>query len=487
MKGSIILYTLFALLLLSGLSGVLASETEEGVFMEVRYLPRISDLPNPFLFQDGSEVKTLADWEKRQEEIAGLYQYYMYGAYPDSSGEKITTEYVDSYELTTFWGDVISLSETATFKLLKINVSKAEKRASFISFITFPGQENEKGEMVIAPPQHEGGYPVLIVIGFLGPDQKEYLNKHGYAVIEFNNNDVAADNSSRTGAFYELYPYGKDWQEQTGVLMAWAWGVSKIIDVIEADAVGSNELQISPVNTIVTGVSRNGKAAAVAGAFDKRIRVTVPASSGLGGITSFRYESKGRKYNYSMLRKEEFIDFQGEGEGTSSWQNYQVHPYHIVGNNETLGVLQSSAEAHWFNDKFKEFTSPLQLPFDQHLLVALAAEPGRYYLITGEIVGGDWVNTPGMYVTYLAAQRIYDVLGISDNIGIHLHAVGHALTLENTKYLVEFCEKHLYGKTHGVKDLRDLKASIYENEENYDPYFDTIKNMPVPELKYYND
>jgi hypothetical protein len=59
-----------------------------------------------------------------------------------------------------------------------------------------------------------------------------------------------------------------------------------------------------------------------------------------------------------------------------------------------------------------------------------------------------------MNVTYLAVQNIYDSLGISDNIGIHLHATGHALTLEDTKYLVEFCNKNLYGVVDGKMNYK---------------------------------
>ena len=43
----------------------------------------------------------------------------------------------------------------------------------------------------------------------------------------------------------DLYPYGERPEEQAGTLMAWAWGVSKIIDLIEMDVAGPNELRNS--------------------------------------------------------------------------------------------------------------------------------------------------------------------------------------------------------------------------------------------------
>ena len=81
--------------------------------------------------------------------------------------------------------------------------------------------------------------------------------------------------------------------------MAWAWGASKVIDALE-NGVGA-QLNINPEHSIAAGVSRWGKAAAVAGAFDQRIKVTVPACSGAGGMAAFRYVSEGKTYDYSAI------------------------------------------------------------------------------------------------------------------------------------------------------------------------------------------
>lgn len=450
-------------------------------------LPIVTEQPDAFTLFDGSKVMTISDWERRKQEIARLYEYYMYGVYPDTSGEQVSAEYLASCELQTWWGQKIAITAGPNLRLAQIGVTKDSKIARFVAVVTLPAEmtaDPDTGNQVIRvrQPEHGRGYPVLIVIGFLAQAEKQYLNDHGYAVIEFDNSAVAADNSSRTGAFYSLYPYGKTWSEQTGVLMAWAWGVSKIIDAIEHDAAGANELNISPVDTIVTGVSRNGKAAAVAGAFDPRIRVTVPASSGAGGMANLRYRSTGRRYDYSVLEQHEFVEVLGEEHGMSLWQSFQDHPVRTVGSNESLSNLQSESEAHWFNDNFREFTSPQQLPFDQQFLVALTAARDRYYLITGEIHGGDWINPAGMYVTYLAAKNILERLGLGDNIGIHLHATGHALTLEDVRYLVEFCDKHFYGAIGGNRDLTQLQTSMFELPVNRDPYFDSVKNASGPGL-----
>ncbi len=450
-------------------------------FIKASALPKVTELPDVFTFLNGSPVTSLEEWELRKEEILEMYQYYMYGVAPDPAGEDLSVELLDSYMLRFEWnGQVYEFPVTAqpNQKFIKMNITKGDASANFIATATFPSTTIDN-VTTITPPVHPDGYPVLIVIGSLGANEKNYLNQNGYAVIEFDTGSVASDNYNRTGAFYNLYPYGRTWETQTGVLMAWAWGVSKIIDALEIEALGANTLQISPVNTIVTGVSRNGKAAAVAGAFDSRIRVTAPGSSGAGGMAMFRYNSAGHVHDYSSLDRQEFIEFDGND---NSWNNFQANPMHTVGTNESLSNIQSGSEGHWFNDTFQGFSSPEQLPFDQYYLAALASGPDRYFYITAEVNGSDWINSQGMYASYLAAQKVYDSLGIGDNIGIHLHSTGHAFTLEDTRYLVELCNKTFYGVVDGVKDLNDLKTSLYELPANYDPYFDVLKNLPFPDL-----
>lgn len=388
-------------------------------FVGVDQLVANEALTDPFTFFNGDTVQSAADWNKRAVEIASLYQYYMYGVMPDKSGEKV------SYNL--------SGSE------MTITVENGDKKTSFPVTISIPDKNK------IAMP--EGGYPVLIAFGWL--TQTTYANDHGYAVITLNTELIAADNYSRAGAFYDLYPYGDIWTEQTGALMAWSWGVSKILDSLEAGA--GSELNINPENSIMTGVSRWGKAAAVAGAFDTRIKVTAPSCSGSGGMASFRYKSEGKTYDYSTI-------------GVAA-------PYAMTAN-EPLSSLQSSSERHWFNDNFLNFKDVNVLPFDQHLLAALCADSDRYLFITGSYLYEDWTNPPGMWVTYLAAKDVFDYLGVNDNIAIHLHKEGHMVTDEDMIHLLDFCDNHFYGKEVN-SDSSDLNTSLFLEEANYDPFFDT--------------
>lgn len=385
--------------------------------VRVEALPENNTLPDPFTFFNGNKVQSKSDWYVRAEEIRKLYQYYMYGVMPDPSHEKV------SYSIE---GNVMTIS-----------ISKGDKQVSFP--VSFHVPDPKKVPM----PEH--GYPVIIAFGWF--TQTQYANDRGYAVMTINSYHIAADNLTRTGVFYELYPYGQTWQEQTGALMAWAWSMSKVIDALENGA--KNELHVNPEYSIVTGVSRWGKAAAVAGAFDQRIKVTVPACSGAGGMAAFRYVSEGKTYDYSAL-------------GIES-------PY-TMSANEPLGSLQSTAERHWFNDNFLKFKSVNYLPFDQHLLAALCADPARYLFITGSYLYEDWTNPPAMWLTYLAAKRVFDFLDIDNHIAIRLHKEGHMVTDEDLVYLLDYCDHHFYGK-EVQSNLHDLKRSLYLEPANFDPAF----------------
>src|SRR5205807_9302 len=101
------------------------------------------------------------------------------------------------------------------------------------------------------------------------------------AVAEFSFNQVAADSKTnpRGGGIYQLYGDKID----CGALMAWAWGVSRVIDALETVA------EVDTTKVVITGHSRYGKAVLVAGAFDERIAVTVPSHSGSAGVAPFRF------------------------------------------------------------------------------------------------------------------------------------------------------------------------------------------------------
>jgi hypothetical protein len=249
---------------------------------DVQYGPE--DIPAVLKMIDGTDVTTAEQWPDRRAEISKIMQDNSYGQW--RSGETVTYE----------------LSENSFGKILTVKVSLDGKNVEFNASVELPAG---------TPPT--GGWPVILAFGYLDADDwmsnskgnpHQYAADKGYAIINLptsgdldmttfqptDKNVVASDDNSHKGAFYTLYPYGSTAESQTGVLMAWAWGASKTLDALEAGA--SAELNINANNTIITGTSRNGKAAAVAGAFEKRFKITVPASSGAGGAAIYRLQEQ---------------------------------------------------------------------------------------------------------------------------------------------------------------------------------------------------
>ncbi len=387
-------------------------------YVTAKKLTPNASLPDPYLFLDGTYVETTADWEKRAEELNSMYQYYMYGVWRDGTGETL------SYDLN---GDK-----------LKITVEREGRTASFTVTVSVP--DAAKCEMP------EGGWPVIV--GMHGGIQEDLAVQKGYATVILNTYEIASDDNKHVGAFYDLYPYGESWKEQTGVLMAWSWGASKVLDALEAGL--DDELNINGENSIITGVSRWGKAASVCGAFESRFKMVAPSCSGAGGLAVYRYTSTGKNYNFSS-----------EG-GPASY---------TYGANEPLSSLQSSGEQGWFNDMFLNFPDVTYLPVDQYMLASLCADKDRYLFIIGSCVNEDWVNAPSMHLSYKATRSIYDFLGLKDNIAINIHREGHAVIAEDMNYMIDYFNYHVYGKELTL-NLTDLTTSVFEEDKNYDPIFD---------------
>ncbi len=405
---------------LAELKAAVAQLNDGSGYASAKNLEAVEALPDPYLFLDGTYVESAEDWDARAEELSGMYQYYMYGVWRDGTGEKLT------YDLK---GNAVT-----------ITVEREGRSAAFTVTVTVP--DEEKCEMP------EDGWPVIV--GMHGGIQESVALENGFATVILNTYEIASDDNKHTGAFYQLYPYGESWKEQTGVLLAWSWGASKVLDAFE-EGLGA-ELNINSENSIITGVSRWGKAAAVCGAFESRFKLVAPSCSGAGGLAVYRYTSEGNTYDFTS-------------KGASNAYTY--------GANEPLGSLQATGEQGWFNDMFLNFSDVTYLPVEQYMLASMCADEDRYLFIIGSCIYEDWVNAPSMYLCYKAAASIFDFLGLEDHIAVNIHREGHAVIEEDMRYIIDYFNYHVYGKEPTL-DLENLKTSVFEEAANYDPLFDAF-------------
>jgi hypothetical protein len=168
--------------------------------------------------------------------------------------------------------------------------------------------------------------------------------------------------------------------DEWGALRAWAWGASRAYDLLAQDRA------VDPSKIAIAGLSRYGKAALVAMAFDRRFANGLIGSSGAGGA--------------KLLRR----DF-----------------------GERLENLASSGEYHWFAPNFLRYAGPRtvrDLPVDAHSLIALVA-PRPIFIGAGTLEEGDgWVDPKGSYEAAKAASPVYRLLGVPGLVGPPEFSVG---------------------------------------------------------------
>ena len=299
-------------------------------------LPTVAKLPDPFTKVAGGRIATKAEWRCRRAEIKKQMETYAYGTKPPKPA---------------------MVSGTVTSSMITVNVSDTGKSATFSASVSVPSGT--------------GPFPVVFILGGFGADSAT-IRAEGVATVNY---DVAAlgregtPRSNKQGAFYTLYGN----TSSTGLLMAWAWGVSRMIDVIEQS--GGNILRADAVG--VTGCSRWGKGAFTIGVFDQRIALTMPIESGTAGVPIWRGVP---------------------GEGAQS-------------------LSSAYGEQPWFGDAFTSFTAaPTKAPIDTHELVAMVAPRGLLIMDNPHIAN---LGPRSAHVAALAGAEVYKALGVGDAISYH--------------------------------------------------------------------
>ncbi|MFP8883941.1 glucuronyl esterase domain-containing protein [Streptomyces mangrovi] len=293
-----------------------------------------STLPDPFTRMDGTRITSKADWRCRRAEIRELAERTVYGQKPAKPD---------------------SVTGTVSASRITVNVSHQGRSSSFSADVELPSGT--------------GPFPAVVVYGGFGADTAT-IKASGAAVISYDPFDVGREGTTRDnkqGAFYSVYGSSSS----TGLLAAWAWGVSRIIDVIESS--GGSVLTADA--TGVTGCSRYGKGAFVAGAFDQRIALTMPIESGSGGVGAFRS---------------------------------------IAGESGAQPLSSAYSEQPWLGDAFGSYTgNPNSLPVDTHQIVGMVAPRGLLIMDNPHI---DWLGARSGAVAALGGAEIYKALGARDSI-----------------------------------------------------------------------
>jgi (4-O-methyl)-D-glucuronate---lignin esterase len=367
------------------------------LLLDYAALPSVDALPDPFTKLDGTRIEAKREWACRRAEIAALVQQYSLGPKPPRPSR--VSAVLARQQPATASHPQPKASSPVLGDTLTVSVSEAGKTIDFDVRISYPASGR-------AP------YPALIGIGSSKLDNAA-IAALGVAVIDFPNGDVAEQQSGSSrgqGKFYTLYGA----EHPAGALIAWAWGVSRLIDALEQTP-GAN---IDAQRLGVTGCSRNGKGALVVGAFDERIALTIAQESGAGGSSTWRVADANR----------------------AAW----VASGSPAGG-EVQTLRQIVNENVWFTESFRQFSeSSHKLPFDQHLVMAMVAPRALLVVDNTDMV---WLDKISSHTGAVAAHTVWQALGIPERMGAS-QVGGHAHCSNvpvQTGEVLRFVRKFLLG------------------------------------------
>ena len=309
--------------------------------------PKLPDLFESF---DGTRISKKSDWRCRRAELKKAVEKYLHGTKPGAP-------------------DTVTGTVTAT--AINVHVEHMGKSADFSVTVSLPAGAS-------------GPVPVVIGLGGVGgagvgdADFGGIIKEEGVATANYNHNAISSE-SSASGEFVDLY--GGDASAQVG----WAWGISRVIDVLVAEkAAGRNDI-IDPTAVGVTGCSRNGKGAFTVGAFDERIALGIPQESGTGGVSALRVVNTSPSGPNGM-------------------------------NAESISAA-GTAGPRWFGKVFDAYKGKVDtMPTDMHALVAMYAPRGLLVLDNSRI--GELCSTCE-HAASVAGGHVFTALGVEKNIEYH--------------------------------------------------------------------
>ncbi|WP_137864513.1 MULTISPECIES: acetylxylan esterase [unclassified Sphingomonas] len=322
------------------------------------------ELPSLMRMDHGHPARSRKDWARRRSEIVARFDREIYGRVP-LTAPKIRWNLVREEKAVEAGMPVVK----RWLEGVADNRARPQASATLAVRYTLPAGRRR--------------VPVMLSFGFPegfrfpgpprpadpGPPPGEQLLRRGWGHAVVVASSIQADNGGalKTGVIGIALRGRPRAPDDWGVLRAWAWGASRAREAIAADA------QVDPRRIGIEGLSRYGKAALVAMAYDPQFAIGFVGSSGAGGAALYR-------------------------------RNF----------GERMGNLAASGEYHWFAGNFLKYAGPkteFDLPIDAHMLIALVA-PRPLFLGAGTVDTGDgWVDPKGSFLAAVAASPAWEIQG----------------------------------------------------------------------------
>jgi lysophospholipase L1-like esterase len=337
------------------------------------------DWPDALTLKEGRKVTTAEMWwRERRPEIVEGFEREVYGRVP-AGVPKVTWTVAETVQTSVGGQPVV-----------------ARRVIGHVDNSADPAITVDIKMAVVVPVNAKGPVPVLVMFGWgnmpdeplprfpgsqepAAPPSTAQLIAAGWGYVSLSTTSIQADNGAGlTAGIIGLTNEGKRrTPEQWGALRAWAWGAARALDYLETlPAVDARRVGIE-------GVSRYGKAALVAMAFEPRFAAVLVGSSGEGGAKPHRRNFGEAVENLT-------------GAGAYHW---------MAGNFLKYGAAEASFGSRNAND----------IPVDAHELIALCA-PRPTFISYGVPEKGDahWLDQQGSYMATVAAGPVFRLLGARD-------------------------------------------------------------------------
>ena len=387
------------------------------------------ELPALLLSQDGEEVNSVDGWEQvRRSEIYEMLENEMFGKIPDAD---VTVQ----YELVDV--DQEALGGKAIRKQIRMNCSNdnGDIEVLILAYLpktdgpspVFVGYNFFGNQSIHADPN------ILLTNSWVRNSEQMGINDNtaseasrgkrdhrwdldailgsGYGLVTIYYGDVDPDIDDFSDGIHKLFYRPGQTQpvlDEWGSIGAWSWGLSRVMDYLEKDT------DVDREKVIVFGHSRLGKTSLWAGASDDRFALVISNNSGCGGAALSR-----RKFGETVERI-----------------NRQF--------------------PHWFCDNYNQYSdNESNMPFDQHMLIALAAPRPIYVASAAEDL---WADPKGEFLSCVEATSVYNLYGLNgikdrampevnspihSSIGYHIRTGIHDVTAYDWNQYIQFADLHL--------------------------------------------
>ncbi len=406
-----------------------------GVGLSLLGVAAHAQTPDPLVMANGKAVSSKAAFEQqRRPEILKLFADNLYGRTPTG---KVPVRVVSSKQEPALDGLAIRKQITLavgakgerTWHLLVYLPAKAKGPVPTVVGLNFAGNQTVDADPGIdltpiwsRPPVPTGTPPLPYAVKpadaasrgrAAGNWQVPMLMRRGYGFATIYAGDIEPDflGGIEHGVRPLFYKAGQTApaDDEWGAMGAWAWGLSRVVDVISKDpAVDKKRL-------IAFGFSRFGKAALWSAAQDRRFALVLSNESGKGGASLLRHQGG------------ETMD-------------------HVI-----------EAFPYWNSVNFTRHHGRVaELPVDGHLLLALMAPRP---LAVGSARGDMFSDPEGEHLSTQAVTPVYALYGLqglpdgplppldqpvgSGAVAYHIRTGGHNVTAYDWEQYLNFADREL--------------------------------------------